>query len=359
MAALEIRRPAWLDDGDESWLRRMLLAPLVPVSWAYAAAATLARRARSRRFRAPARLACRVVSVGNLHVGGSGKTPAAAWIAAQLRAAGHPVVLASRGYGRRGREPVTVVSDGRFVHATVAAGGDEPLLLAAHAPGVPVLVGRDRAFVGRRAIAAFGADVLVLDDGFQHHRLARDVEIVCFDGAGLGNGHVLPRGPLREPLGALAGADAVLVVDGPLAARDEERIRSHAPRAAWFAARRQAVSLRPLSGGAPVALDALREQSIGLLSGIARPASLRRTLEALGARVVVERRFADHHRYRARDLAGLAGEAQLWVTTEKDAAKILPRWAGAAVVWVLAIELAPDDPRALLDWLERTLRTRR
>jgi tetraacyldisaccharide 4'-kinase len=354
-----IHAPPWLEARDESRLRRVLLAPLLPAEALYALGATLARRARGRRFRTPRRLSCRVVSVGNLTLGGSGKTPAAAWIAARLRETGHPVALASRGWGRRDREPVRVVSDGRFVRATVEAAGDEALLLAAHAPGVPVLVGRDRGLVGLRAISAFGAEVLVLDDGFQHHRLARDVEIVCFDGAGLGNGHVFPRGPLREPIGALAGADAVLVVDGPLTHADEAAIRRAAPRAAWFGARRRPVSLRPLGGGAAVAPSALAGQSIGLLAGIARPAAFRRTLESLGARVVAERRFPDHHRYRERDLAGLVDDAKRWVTTEKDAAKILPRFAGDADVRVLGIELEPDDPRALLDWLERALRTKR
>jgi len=354
-----VRTPGWFEERDPGIARRALLAPLLAPAWLYGLAATAARRLRSERFRAPARLACRVLSVGNLSVGGSGKTPTAAWIAAQLRAAGHPVALASRGYGRRGRDPVVVVSDGRFVRATMAEAGDEALLLAAHAPGVPVLIGRDRAVVGLRAIAAFGADVLVLDDGFQHHRLARDLDLVCFDGAGLGNGHLLPRGPLREPLGALAQADGVLVVDGPLPAADEAAIRAAAPRAAWFTARRRPVSLRPLAGGPALPPAALAGQPVGLLAGIARPASLRRTLESIGARVVAARVFPDHHRYRERDLAGLAKEAARWVTTEKDAAKILPRFAGAADVRVLAIELAPDDPRGLLDWLERTLRAKR
>lgn len=348
-----LRRPAWFDARDPGWLGRVLLAPLVPISWVYAGCAQLARRYGPRR-----RLACRVVSVGNLSVGGSGKTPAAAWIAARLRERGHPVVLASRGFGRRSREPVTVVSDGRFVRAGPHEAGDEALLLAQHAPGVPVLVGRDRGVVGLRAIAAFGADVLVLDDGFQHHRLERDVEIVAFDGAGLGNGRVLPRGPLRESLAALRGADAVLVVDGPLPEVDAERIRAAAPRATWFSARRKPVSLRPLAGGAGGSPDALRGRRVGIVAGIASPDSFRRTLERLGAEVVAEHVFPDHHRYRARDLSDLAGAAQ-WITTEKDAAKILPRWVAGAELRVLAIELEMDAPGAFVDWLERTLRARR
>ena len=306
-----IRRPAWFDDRDAGVLQRIALAPLVPVSWLYGLGAIAARRLRAPRFRPVTRLSCRVVSVGNLGVGGAGKTPAAAWIASQLRARGHKVALASRGYGRRGRAPVTIVSDGRFVHATAEQAGDEPLLLAAHAPGVPVLVGPDRRVVGLRAISAFGVDVLVLDDGMQHHRLERDVEVVAFDGSGLGNGHLLPRGPLREPLAALRGADAFLVVDGPLPQRDADAIAARAPNAQWFAARRRPVSLRPLAGGAATPLAQLAGQRVGMLCGIARPASLRRTLEALGATVVAERCFPDHHRYRERDLRELDGRAAL------------------------------------------------
>ena len=353
-----VRRPAWFDEREPSVLLRAALAPLVPLSWLYGIGALAARRLRGSRFRTPARLSCRVVSVGNLVVGGSGKTPAAAWIAAQLRARGHKVALASRGYGRRGRERVTVVSDGRFLCSTADEAGDEPLLLAAHAPGVPVLVGPDRGVVGLRAIAAFGVDVLVLDDGLQHHRLARDVEVVAFDGSGLGNGHLLPRGPLREPLSALRGADALLVVDGPLPLADADAIAAHAGRARWFSARRRPVSLRPLAGGAALPPQQLAGRFVGLLSGIARPASLRRSVEALGATVVAERSFPDHHRYRERDLRDL-GAAPLWITTEKDALKILPRWAHGADLRVLASGLEVEAGDGFVDWLERTLRAKR
>ncbi|MBS1104558.1 MAG: tetraacyldisaccharide 4-kinase [Deltaproteobacteria bacterium] len=353
-----VRRPAWFDEREPSLLLRAALAPLVPLSWLYGIGALAARRLRGSRFRTPARLSCRVVSVGNLVVGGSGKTPAAAWIAAQLRARGHKVALASRGYGRRGRERVTVVSDGRFLCSTADEAGDEPLLLAAHAPGVPVLVGPDRGVVGLRAIAAFGVDVLVLDDGLQHHRLARDVEVVAFDGSGLGNGHLLPRGPLREPLSALRGADALLVVDGPLPLSDADAIAAHAARARWFSACRRPVSMRPLAGGAGVSPQQLAGCAVGLLSGIARPASLRRSVEALGATVVAARSFPDHHRYRERDLRDL-GAAPLWITTEKDALKILPRWAHGVDVRVLVAALEVEAGDAFVDWLERTLRAKR
>ena len=350
-------QPRWLSERDESLARQLALAPLDVASWLYGGAAWLHRAAAERGLVRSRRLAARVVSVGNLVVGGTAKTPLAAWLAAQLRRRGRKVALASRGYGRSGREPVEVVSDGRFVHGTAASAGDEPMLLAAHAPGVPVLVGRDRGVVGLRALAMFGSDVIVLDDGFQHLRLQRDVDVLTFDGQlGLGNRRVLPRGPLREPLDALARADAIGVVDGPLPDRDERVIAWRAPRAYRFTTRREPAALRPLAGGGTRPLDSLAGERVGLLAGVARPESVRRTLAQLGARIVAERLFRDHHRFRPSDLAGLADQAPRWITTEKDAVKLVPAWAGRARVDVLAIELAVEAPEALLDWLEARLR---
>ncbi len=349
-------RAAWLYERRSGWLRRILLAPLVPVSRLYGLGARLHRRLYTGGWRRRGRLACRVVSVGNLVVGGSGKTPAAAWLAEALHRRGHKVAIASRGYGRRTRD-VRVVSDGRHVQADVERTGDEPLLLAAGAPGVPVLVGPDRARVGLRAISVFGVDVLLLDDGFQHHRLERDVDVVLVDGGlGLGNRAVLPRGPLREPLAALRRADAVGVVDGPLPPEDEALLERTCPDAFRFRAVRRPVSLRSLRGGPAASPGALAGCDVGMLAGIARPAGLARTLRALGARVVAERTFPDHHRYRARDLDGLSREASHWVTTAKDAVKVLPHWAGDVRVDVLSIALAVEEPDPLLEWLETRLR---
>jgi tetraacyldisaccharide 4'-kinase len=209
--------------------------------------------------------------------------------------------------------------------------------------------------VGQRAVALFGCDVLVLDDGFQHHRLARDVELLVFDGSGLGSGRLLPRGPLRERLAEAARADALVVVDGPLSERDAAQLAAAAPEAPRFAAARRPTSLRPLRGGAPRAPGWLAGRPVGLVSGLARPAGFRRTVEALGAHVVAERAFADHHRYRARDLRGLAAIAPLWLTTEKDAVKILPSWCEDLDLRVLAIDLDVRAAPDLLDWLSHRL----
>jgi len=229
-------------------------------------------------------------------------------------------------------------------------------VLAAHAPGVPVLVGRDRGIVGLRAVAAFGAQVLVLDDGLQHHRLARDGELLVLDGAlGLGNRRLLPRGPLREPARMVRRAGAICIVDGPLPEDDSVLLDEYAPGTPRFAARRRPAFLRPLAGGSAASPELLEGMEVGMIAAIARPEGFRRTLQGLGARVVAERCYRDHHRYRARDLAGLRDEAAVWLTTEKDAVKMRPSWTRGVDLRVLGIELEVEGAAGLVTWLESRL----
>ena len=352
-------RADWIWRRGDGAARAALRGALSPLGWLYGSAAGLHRALYHSGLLRARKLGVGVVSVGNLVVGGTGKTPLAGWVAAGLRDRGLRVALASRGYARRDREGVRIVSDGLRVREALSVAGDEPLLLAAQLPGVPVLVGRDRGLLGLRSQAAFGIEVLVLDDGFQHHRLQRDVEVVSFDGGhGFGNGHCLPLGPLREFRSAMRAADAVAVVDGPLAEAEEAQLRGCAPDAFRIKAQRSPTSLRPLGGGESAEPDSLRDREVGLLSGIANPSAFRRTLEALGARVVAERRFPDHHRYRASDLHGIVGEAPLWVTTEKDASKLLPRFVEGSDVRVLGITLEVENASRVLDWLEARLAQR-
>lgn len=318
------------------------------------------------------RLACAVVSVGALTLGGAGKTPVAARLARGLSQRGYRVVLASRGYKGGARERVTVVSDGEHVFSTVEDAGDEALVLVAHAPGVPVLVGPDRRIVGHHAVSAFGAEILILDDGFQHHRLPRDLDIVCVDGVSkLGNGRVVPAGPLRESRAALSEANWLCLVDATNESAQDEReggagdgvagprldeiMEAFAP-SERLCANRSPVNLVSLGGEERRSLDWLAGRSVGLIAGIARPASLRRSLVGLGAKVAQERIFPDHHAYRAADLAKLDPGVDAWIVTEKDAFKILPTWTKAGSVWVLRIEAEIVDEAAVLDRLEEHLR---
>jgi tetraacyldisaccharide 4'-kinase len=180
---------------------------------------------------------------------------------------------------------------------------------------------------------------------------------VTFDGGlGCGNRRLLPRGPLREPARALRHADAIGIVDGPLPAADAAFIERLAPGVRQFQVRRAAVGLRPIGGGELASPELLRDADVGLLAALADPQGFRRSLESLGARVVAQRTFPDHHRYRERDLRGMAAQARLWVTTEKDAVKILPPWVGRADVRVLQIEPQVAEPDLLLDWIDSRLR---
>lgn len=339
-----------------AWGRAGLLVS-APLSGAWRIGAALHRAWYERGPAKPVRLPCPVVSVGNLVVGGSGKTPLTAWLARALLARGRRVAVLSRGYGAaRTRPAVQVVSDGARTFGVADSVGEEALWLASAAPGVPVLVGRRRDLAGARALAHFGVDLLLLDDGMQHHRLARDVDLVTFHGAaGLGNGLVLPRGPLREGVAALSRADALLVVEGPLPEADAARIKAVTCDIPVFEVQRRVRTLRRMDGAEHRAPDSLAGKEVGVLCGVARPESVCESVRALGARVVSLRAFADHHRYRARDLAGLGAAAPLWVTTEKDAIKIRPGWANQAPLWVLELETQLREPEVFLNWLEAKL----
>lgn len=272
-----------------------------------------------------------VISVGNLAVGGAGKTPATLAIAERLVARGRRVAVLSRGYGVA-RTDARVVSDGRALRLDAAEGGDEPVLLARRLPGVAVLCAPRRIEVARLAVNALGADALLLDDGFQHRALARDLDVVVLDASNpVGNGHLLPRGPNREPLSALRRAGLVWLsrVDGA----EEgalERLRALARGACGRPPVESRVRALDVVDGAlerSLGLDALRGERVALLSGLARPGGFRRTVTALGAEVVIERAFPDHHRFRREEVdevlrAAQAAGCRRVVTTEKDAVRL-------------------------------------
>ena len=321
----------------------------------YAAGARIHRFVYEAGIRPQVQLPCAVVAVGSPLVGGTGKTPFVAWLGSALHRRGRRVAILSRGYGRRSRGLV-VVSDGDRVLEGAERAGDEPLWLSARCPGVPVIVCEDRAEAGRLAHTTFGVDTVLLDDGLQHHALARDVSVATLDADyGLGNGRGLPLGPLREPLSMLGRADVLAVWGDAFPAADAERIERAAPGLKRLQLERCSVSLRVLGRRESTGLETLRGQSVGLLSGIANPARLRASVEALGARVVAERRFGDHHRYRRRDLGGLGSQTPIWLTSEKDAVKLRASWAQGVEIRVLGSAVEVPEAEAFLSWLEARL----
>lgn len=313
--------------------RRVLLAPLTLASAGFRAGVALRGASYARGW---ARSTCveglGVVSVGNLTVGGAGKTPVVRALTERLLAAGAAVAILSRGYGRRGTADLCLEGP---PWPSVDDAGDEPLMLARSLPGVRVWVGRDRVRLAGLARQR-GATVALLDDGFQARRLARDLDIVVLDEAvGVGNGHLLPRGPLREPPGALrrAGLLWVRVAEPPASrgvrdlvesAEGIPRVRArHAPRDV----------LEP--SGATSSVQALAGRRVVAFCGLARPSSFLASLSGLGVEVARFEAFADHHRYQARELRTLeqvaAASGAGLLTTEKDAVR-LPEGFPASVL---------------------------
>ena len=311
------------------WQRRGLLSwLLLPFSLLFMGLVAMRRALYRAGFLRRQRLPVPVVVVGNISVGGTGKTPLVIHLALALRLRGRHPGIVSRGY-RGAATGVTEATPG----SDPGAVGDEPVLLARHA-GCPVFVGRDRAAAARALLAGHPeCDVILADDGLQHYRLVRDVEIVMFDQRGLMNGWCLPAGPLREPLSRLTQVDAVVL---------NETTVSPAPTLA------RPVFLMHLRGERFHRLDdplaqctaaELTGRKLHAVAGIGAPQRFFDQLTGLGLSFA-EHAFADHHHFLAEHLA-FAGDAIL--ATEKDAVK-LARLSLTLPVWVLPVtaEVSPD-----------------
>ena len=322
-----------------SW--KLLFLPLTPLyATVVRARAAAYRRGWLRSYRLPAP----VISVGNLSFGGTGKTPTVIGLVRELVRLGQRPAGLTRGYGRRGRDQVVVV--GPEPGLSVQQTGDEPMELARRLPGVPIVVDADRRQGGREALRR-GADILVLDDGFQHLRIARDLDLVLLDaGDPWGGNHLPPRGRLREPVSALARASAVLITklsvqpDEQLAAV-RSRVHREAGELPIFGARMRPVRVRSPEGWQPI--DVLAGRRVLAFAGLGRPADFARSLEDVGAEVVAKRFFPDHHDYSDDELRQLEAEAQqegaVLVTTGKDAVKLTAH----AQVWEIEAEMTPVE----------------
>lgn len=326
-------------------------------------------RARLRLYRSgflkSERVGAPVVSVGNLTAGGTGKTPLVEWAARALAREGLRVCVLTRGYGRADESRRVLASDGARVLAEVAECGDEPRLLAERLLGAAAVVcDRDRVAAARWAREELGAEVFVLDDGFQHLRIARDLDIVTVDAtAPWGGGYLLPRGRLREPVSGLARADCVVITRAELAA-DIEGLRAEARRvseghAAVFTSRVRALSLTPLSGyGKPVAnyqAEFVPMEAAGAFCAVGNPGAFFENLRRNGFKLLYERAFNDHHAYTQTDAEAVSREAagrgvRALLTTAKDAVK-LRGLDFALPCYVVETVLEFDDEAGLLGLL--------
>ncbi|WP_313256148.1 tetraacyldisaccharide 4'-kinase [Stenotrophomonas acidaminiphila] len=330
--------PWWYDGAPVPWTAR-LLAPL------YAAVAGLRRGLYRRGWLRGRQVPVPVIVVGNITAGGTGKTPLTIALVERLREAGWKPGVASRGYGRDD------AGSARWVTPELAPelAGDEPLLIA-WKTGVPVRVDRDRVAAARALLEA-GCDVVVCDDGLQHYRLARDIEIEVVDAQRrYGNGLLMPAGPLREPVARARDCDFRVVNLGQ--ASDAGEVPPGAGFGEWTM-RLRIDSARPLRGGRERSLQGFAGQRVHAVAGIAHPQRFFQMLRTRGIGVVPHA-FADHHRYQASDLS--FGSELPVLMTEKDAVKC----KAFATDWHYAVPLQAELPAAfwvaLLDRLGKLAR---
>lgn len=312
-------------------------------------------------------LGCLVVVVGNLTVGGTGKTPVVEKFARALRDRGRKVAILSRGYRSRrppiwkrgwnwlthaASPPPRIVSDGDRVLLDSENAGDEPYMLARNLPGVVVLVDKDRVKAGTYAIKRFGCDTLVLDDGFQYLPLKGSLNLLLVDKTNpFGNGHLLPRGILREPIKHLRRASYVFLTksDGRRDLEMESLIKEHNPGVDIIECMHRPQYLQRF-GASPDApdyrapLSMLKGKKVGAFCGIAAPESFEKFLRDLGANVRFARRFLDHYRFGYEDFVSLFSEAlekrvEFLVTTEKDAVRIVEDLPCPVPLYYLRLEI--------------------
>jgi tetraacyldisaccharide 4'-kinase len=294
------------------------------------------------------RLPCPVISVGNLTLGGTGKTPMVAQLAAELIGRGWRVAVLTRGYGGAANGKLTVVSDGKKLLVPPEVSGDEPYLLAQKVPGLMVVIGADRYQAGLLALREFQPDLFILDDGFQHLRLRRDLNILLLDaGRPFANGYTLPAGFLREPVAAARRAD--LIVYTRCGEPGEPKLFPDKP-SCWTSHRIS--GLIPLGGGERSGFELLKGARVSAFSGIASPASFFDLLEGEGVPLTATISFPDHTAYGEDEIAAIcrlkvASRSRFLVTTEKDAVKLAPFAERIGPCYVALLELAWQDGRAL------------
>jgi len=315
------------------------------------------------RFFRPRTLGCLVISVGNLTVGGTGKTPVVEMLARALTEGGRKVAILSRGYKSVPRPfflrlwdkifkktavfVPRVVSDGQSLLLDSRTAGDEPFMLANNLRGVVVLVDRDRVKCGQYAIEHFGADTLLLDDGFQYIRMKHGIEVALIDRqAPFGNEYLLPRGTLREPPGNLRRATHIFITKCTGADNTEliARIRKYNRTADIVECSHRPRHLRNFVTGETKPLEFLRDLRVGSICGIAMPESFESALTGLGAKIEVAKTYTDHHRYTAREIENFIRRCErkgvgAIITTEKDAVRI-PRLLEPEVpIYYLRVEI--------------------
>jgi tetraacyldisaccharide 4'-kinase len=322
---------------------RFLRSSLRAAEFAYALTMRLRNVAYDRKWLEIHRVSVPVISVGNITTGGTGKTPVAAWLANWLKEQHCQPALISRGYRALAETPET--ADGQS-----APENDEKLVLDRLCPGVPHLQQRDRVRSARRAIQEFGCDVLLLDDGFQHRRLHRDLDLVLVDALQpWGYGHVLPRGLLRESLDGLKRADLILITRSDQCSSQQRQVLMEQLYTSRTENEFVEIAFKPTRlvdlDWQPHSVSEVLGHRLFAFCGIGNPHGFEQTIKSLGGSLVQILPFPDHHHYQPQDLSTIAemarkAKAELVLTTQKDLVKIAPnQWHGPPL---MAVEIGVD-----------------
>lgn len=284
-------------------------------------------------------LDCCVISIGNITVGGTGKTPTAQKLATMIRNEGYKVVILNRGYRSHTDEKIGVVSDGKKIYMTAYEAGDEAYLMAKTLPGVPIIIGKDRSITGKFAVEKLGAEVILLDDGYQHWLLKRDLDVVLVDTLNMfGNNHLLPRGTLREPLKNLSRADLFLLTKADQSSvmsrmSLEETIRTYNKKAPIIESRHRPCNFIEIENwyksqvSCNKSLAELAGEEVMVFSAIGNPFSFEQTLADNGLKIIESIRYPDHHEYGMQEMQYIMDRASMQnakalIITAKDAVKI-------------------------------------
>ena len=324
-----------------------MLAPLRLLSFFYGGAVSIRILFYARGIFRTHSLPCKVVSVGNITLGGTGKTPFVCLLSKMIQAKGFRVAILSRGYKGGVKSPFALITDGERILMDAQGAGDEPFLLAEKLRGVPVIVGRERLSSGRYAVDKFQTEVIILDDGFQHLPLKRDLNLLLIDASSpFGNGYLFPRGVLREPLEQISRADAVILTKVGQCANIKilkQNLKKILDVHSFFEVDYAPERVRVYGQERSLPPESLKGKKILAFSGLASPESFQNTLLSLEARIVKVEVFADHYWYIQKDIERLWQKAaelnvDALVTTEKDMVRMKDCAVGPIPLWVLPIQ---------------------
>ena len=353
-----VERLLYTCPSGESFSRRLFLYPFFLVSRIYCSLVRIRQSLYNRGILKSYRLPCPVISIGNITLGGTGKTPTVIYLAQLLRSRGIQPVILSRGYKAKNSATTAVVSDGTTTLMDALEAGDEPFLLSRALPGVPVIIGPNRAVSGRFACEQFSPEAVILDDGFQHQRVKRDIDIVLIDlHRRFGNGYLLPRGILREPVSSLSRAHLFLLTKQMENGADHEikqQIRRYNPDAPFFYTHYAVRSVRTLLEQKEMHLNHLQGKKVLALSGIGNPHYFSFLLKQAGMLVTEEWTLPDHHDYTVKDTSrarDYLSRVDYIVTTAKDSCKMDRKLFHDLPILTLEVMLQIDNEQHFKDIL--------